>query len=167
MQQIDVWYAIPEWEGYYEMNDELEIRHCSTKRLKKITTASIGYSVVQLWRNNKGKVCYLHDLVMATFIGPKPEGLCVNHIDGDKTNYKLSNLEYVTQKENIKHAFDTGLTSIFGENNWCSKLTESQVLGIKERALNGERTKDLAEEFHVGSPIISQIKHGSRWKHLN
>lgn len=51
----------------------------------------------------------IHSLVAAAFLGPRPDGCDVNHIDGDKTNNAASNLEYVTRKENMQHAMATGL----------------------------------------------------------
>jgi hypothetical protein len=53
----------------------------------------------------------VHRLVMAAFVGPCPDGMVVNHIDGDKQNNTLGNLEYVTHKENVRHAFAIGLSS--------------------------------------------------------
>lgn len=63
-----------------------------------------GYVLVRLWNNNKAVSKLVHRLVAETFI-PKIEGKCeVNHIDGDKTNNNVDNLEWCTRQENNIHA---------------------------------------------------------------
>lgn len=63
-----------------------------------------GYVLVRLWNNNKSVSKLVHRLVAETFI-PKIEGKCeVNHIDGDKTNNNVNNLEWCTRQENNLHA---------------------------------------------------------------
>ena len=64
---------------------------------------------VTLSKNGKYKPTKVHKLVAAAFIGPRPEGLEINHIDGDHQNNAASNLEYCTQSENMKHAVRLGL----------------------------------------------------------
>lgn len=67
-----------------------------------------GYPEVTAGRHGRGRV-KVHNLVAMAFLGGRPEGFQVNHIDGNKENNKASNLEYVSQKENLRHAFVTGL----------------------------------------------------------
>lgn len=62
-----------------------------------------GYLEVNLSERGKRKACKIHRLVMLAFVGDCPEGIQVNHIDEDKTNNRLDNLEYVTQIENCNH----------------------------------------------------------------
>lgn len=62
-----------------------------------------GYPFVNLFEDGMHKNYMVHRLVMAAFVGPCPEGMEVNHIDEDKTNNRLDNLEYVTHKQNINH----------------------------------------------------------------
>lgn len=133
--------------------------------MKAQTPNARGYLVVNLWRANKGRVLYVHDLVAAAFIGPKPIGLTVNHIDGDKTNNLPSNLEYITKSENSKHSARLGLNPR-GERNGSAKLSADQVREIRRRAEAGERGVDLSAEFGVGQVAISQIRHRQRWAHL-
>jgi len=163
---MELWKKVSPIYGEYEVSNFGRVRRAKPKRIKKPTVSKNGYFVVNLWKNNRGRVVCVHDLVAEAFIGPKPKSMCVNHIDGNKLNNVPDNLEYVTKAENTKHAWATGLCNARGENNGHAKLTESQALEIKRRALSGERTSDLAAEFGVGLSIVSQIKHGHRWKHL-
>lgn len=86
------------------------IRHYKSKILKPIFNKSNGYLSVYLKdQNNKYKICYIHRLVAQTFI-PNPENKReVNHIDGNKKNNCVDNLEWATREENIRHAFDNNL----------------------------------------------------------
>lgn len=70
------------------------------------------YLQVRLWRQNKARTFYVHDLVAAAFIGKKPRGAQVNHKDLDKKNNYAENLEYLTPKENMDHAVKGGV--LFG-----------------------------------------------------
>jgi hypothetical protein len=77
------------------------------KQIKKNRNSS-GYHTFAICVNGKAYTESIHRAVMITFSGLKP-GMDVNHIDGDKENNNLSNLEWVTRKENIEHAFKNGL----------------------------------------------------------
>lgn len=89
-----------------------------------------------------------HRLVAFTFLEEVPGKNIVNHIDGDKTNCRVSNLEYVTQKENIQHAVDTGLKNsgmevvqytLNGEfvKEHTSAASASRELGINRNSIRG------------------------------
>lgn len=147
----------------YEINRDGAVRRIDTGRIKKAVVARNGYPVFNLWQNNKGAVLYQHRLLAEAFIGPCQPGWTVNHIDGNKLNNALENLEYLTAVDNIQDMWTKG-RGCSGERNGHSKLTKSQAQEICARANAGERTCDLAKEFGVGSPIVSQIKHGTRWK---
>lgn len=68
-----------------------------------------GYLGVRLYKNNEGKTIKIHRLVAEHFI-PKEEGKeQVNHIDGNKENNKVENLEWCNQKENMQHSYKIGL----------------------------------------------------------
>lgn len=84
-----------------------------SKRFKKFLTPKVnhdGYHRIQIWKDNKCKYIAWHRIIAETFI-PNPKNKpVINHIDGDKTNNYVSNLEWCTQSENIQHAFKTGLS---------------------------------------------------------
>lgn len=106
----------------------------------------------------------VHRIVLENF---KPvenmENLQVNHIDGDKTNNTLSNLEWVTCKENIQHAIDNNLRA---KVNGSAKLTVEQVQEIYIRSHNNESNVDLAKEYPVNEDSIGRIKNGISWKEV-
>lgn len=106
----------------------------------------------------------VHRLVLENF-NPVDgmENLQVNHIDGNKTNNSLSNLEWMTCIENIHHAMDNGLRAVV---NGAAKLTLEQVKQIYIRGNNGERNIDLSKEFGVHPDIIGKIKNGKMWREV-
>ena len=89
----------------YEISVRGEIRNAKTKRVLKAQSNGTGYLRIKI----AGSSYNMHRLVAETFI-PNLNALPqVNHIDGCKTNNSVANLEWVTQSENIKHAFKTGV----------------------------------------------------------
>lgn len=96
-------------ETFYSVSNYGEVRNDSTRTLLQGSIANNGYRMVHL-RYRIDKVCSVHRLVMKAF---KPcdemDDLQVNHIDGNKLNNRLNNLEWSTALENIRHSFQTGL----------------------------------------------------------
>lgn len=110
---------------------------------------------------------YLHRLVAHVFIGACPEGYEVNHIDGNKRNPRLDNLEYVTRSGNIRHAFHTGLLSRKGERNSKAVLTDDDVLAIRsEYTGKYGQCASFARRHGVSHAAIQDIVHGRSWTHL-
>lgn len=83
-----------------------------TKRILKQFLDSSGYAIVTII--GQGGRVRVHNLVAETFLGKKPFGSQVNHKDGNKLNNTPGNLEYISQTENLRHAFRTGLMKNVG-----------------------------------------------------
>jgi hypothetical protein len=105
----------------------------------------------------------VHRLVVMAFIGPIPDGLQVNHKDGNKTNNSISNLEIVTQAENMRHAVLHGLRPS-GSRHCFAKLNESQVRKIRDLRTSGMGPKAISDLFGVSSSNISNICAGRIWR---
>lgn len=100
---------IPEFNGNYFVSDEGSVFNKNMKEMKVSENPKTGYCQVFLHKNKKLVSRGLHRLVAEAFI-PNPDHLCeVNHIDGNKTNNSVHNLEWTTRSRNIKHAYETGL----------------------------------------------------------
>ena len=159
--------TIPGYEDYeVDTNGRVWSFKSGIKTEKKLSFRANGYLSVGLSTNGKFKNCLVHRLIMLTFCGES--NLQVNHIDGDKTNNNLTNLEYCTASENIRHAFKTGLNKSKGEGNTNSKLTEKDVIGIKTALLAPYRgiNVDLGRKYGVKNVTISSIRSGRSWKHV-
>jgi hypothetical protein len=96
-----------------------------SKIMRKLKTGS-GYHSVTLYKDGKKKKQYIHRLVLTTFTVFKSE-MQVNHIDGNKLNNKLENLEWVNAKRNVRHAIELGLIKT-GEQSYASKLSSDDIL---------------------------------------
>lgn len=112
-----------------------------------------GYLYVWHKENGKQRNYLVHRIVASAFCDRQTGATQVNHIDGNKTNNRADNLEWVTPAGNMKHAKAAGLmpsrreTSPKGELAHSSKLSSAQVVEIRERFLRGEGCAPLSREF--------------------
>jgi hypothetical protein len=119
---VEQWRPVVGWEGYYEVSDHGRVRSVErlVRRKDGRTRAAPsrilgtpfaktgGYPVVNLWRDNKGRVEKVHRLVLAAFVGPCPEGMEGCHNDGDPTNSHLDNLRWDTHSGNVQDTIGHG-----------------------------------------------------------
>lgn len=110
---------------------------------------------------NKKKTKLAHRLIWESVHGPIPDGLQINHINGVKTDNRICNLELVTPRENMLHAYSTSLVSRAGENNGRAKLTLEEVMNI--RASQSE-ARLLAEFYGVSERTISDVQKRKTWR---
>lgn len=149
---------------YRKLNiDDYEITECGevinkhTGRYVKPQKNGKGYYRVSIG----GKLVFVHRLVAEKYI-PNPENKSqVNHKDGDKTNNHVSNLEWVTNKENRNHALKNGLHTT-GENCSWSKLTKEQVDFIRKN--KDVSSNELAKAFNVSARTIRDVRNYKSWK---
>ena len=142
----------------YEINMDGIIRNAKTKAIKSQYVGSTGYYMISFSYHNKSHPHRVHRLLAITYI-PNPENKAqINHINGNKLDYNLSNLEWCTEQENKKHAFDIGLINNTGENNGMSILKEYQVKRIKRLLLDGLTQQSIADKYGVSRSCILGIK---------
>jgi hypothetical protein len=120
-----------------------------------------GYMYVDLGKENPRRV---HRLVAQAFI-PNPDGKPhVNHIDGNKQNNKVENLEWCTRSENTIHAYRTGLMNIpRHELRHNARLSKKDVLYIRKSHLSGTPQSVLAKQYNVCQSGISRIVNNKYW----
>jgi len=164
-----------EWrkiEGFSDYTVSNLGRVCSTKReqaiILKTRKNNYGYLLVDLYsKNKKHHTVTIHRLVALAFIPNTENKSEVNHINGDKTDNNINNLEWVTDSENMKHAFATGLRSHMGVNNTRTHLTEAQVIEIYMLAHAGSlKQKEIGRRYGISYVTVSFIKTGRTWKAL-
>ncbi|WP_410891373.1 HNH endonuclease [Neobacillus sp. 204] len=125
---------------------------------------------VCLSKNGKIKMMRVHRLVASTFI-PNPENKPeVNHKNGVKSDNEVSNLEWNTRIENVRHSYETGLKkALKGEENNNSKLTESDVMYIRKNYTPRHpkfNTVAFSKKFGVHNTVISSIVTFKTWRHV-
>lgn len=160
------------WRGSaYEVSDRGEVRRITdgrrttAGRLLRLTVMKIGYRCVHPVVNGKNVHAYVHHMVAELFIGPRPVGFDINHIDGNKQNNVVENLEYVSHGDNMRHAHRIGLSPV-GERCNKGKLTASSVVAMRVARANGEPLSSIASRFGVAASTASQAINARRWRHV-
>jgi hypothetical protein len=157
---VEIWKDIPGYDDVYQVSNcgKVKILHYRAngrERIKKCGYAK-GYEMVSLHKDGKVKGYQIHQLVAMAFLGHKPDGLniVVNHIDNNKLNNRLDNLELVSVRYNSScHKIDPGICWHKQMNKWTVKINinKHQVyLGYfieKEIAL--EQYKKALDNMHL------------------
>lgn len=176
------WKAVVGYEGYYEVSDTGFVRSLDRyetiynrhekpfiRRRKgkvlKLSLGNAGYLTVSLCQSSSGKRKYVHRVVAETFLKCPKHLFEVNHLDGDKTNNNLFNLEWTDRRGNSIHSTRV-LRKNIGSKVGTSKLSEEQVLEIKDMLERGSSQSHIGRFFNVSNHAIHRIKHGDNWAWL-
>ena len=172
---IETWNPIENYEDLYEISNFGRVRsldrivvygenkgsyHTRRGQILKGTLSS-GYETVSL----SGKTHSIHVLVAKHFVKGYKEGYVVNHIDYNKVNNFYKNLEWVSIKDNILHNKKT-LRGAFGEKQRDSKLTNDDVILIRNLMKDGVKQSVIAKNFKVSPTTITDIKKDRKWSHV-
>lgn len=179
----EVWKDAVGYEGHYQISNHGRIksvdRYVTSKtgvkrllkgRIRKTVLAGRDrcYPTIVCSVAGKNKREYIHRLVARAFI-ENPEGKPeVNHVDGDKENNHVNNLEWVTRSRNKFHAYENKLkVAPKGESNGLAKLTEEEVLKIRDLHDNYKVSqKDISQMFNVTQVNVWNIVNRRTWKHI-
>jgi hypothetical protein len=168
------WLPCPGFENSYEVSNYGKVR--SIDRIhpnrRGIISGKLllqgknkkGYPEVKLCENNKQEARNPHRLLALAFIPNTNDLPQVNHIDGNKLNNHISNLEWISNSDNMRHAYRLGLKCSKGENNSNCKITDNQVTQIKLIYNTGKSSKYISEELDIKLHIVRQIISGKSWK---
>lgn len=173
----EIWKDIKGYEGYYQVSNFGRVKSLARYRIgsygkpqkvyEKILKQTImnnGYLTVVLSNNKIYKQKLVHRLVAETFILNLENKKEVNHINGDKTNNHVTNLEYVSHHDNQKHASINNLMAV-GEKHGRHKLIENDVLEI--RKLKGILSySKISKKYNISIAMISLIINNKNWKHI-
>lgn len=158
----EIWRDVIGYEGLYQVSSFGNVLSIKRKKILKIRNTGDGYFAIVLCKNGIMKNKNIHRLVAETFILNKNDKPCVNHIDNDTSNNNVSNLEWVTYKENRVHCINQNRHNI-GIKNFHSKLTESDIIAIRKSTFS---TKDLSIIYKVTTRTIRDIIIRDTWKHI-
>ncbi len=153
-----------------------------TERLLKPSLTRKGYHRIHLCKNGKATSMFIHRLVSEAFLEKNDESLQVNHKNYIRTDNRIENLEWVTQKENIAHSYKR-LSPRRGSRNRClnpaikvmprgeghhkSKLKDCEAWLVKKLAFDGLPKSQIAKMFRISRCCASDIARGYRRKHIN
>lgn len=177
----EVWKPVRGYKGFYAVSDLGRVRSLARRvpskgqfrkvspRILKLHVGTDGYWIAKLNRRGLQRTISVHRLVATAFLGPIKKGLIVNHIDGDKLNARLSNLEVITYAENNLHAYAAGLKKPvrrFGEESFVAKLTPRLVLQIRALASSGASQRGIAAVIGVGKSTVARVLRRESWSHI-
>lgn len=159
---VEHWRSVDEFAGLYEVSSHGNVRSLNRNTAKglrvgrviKPKTTQKGYLKVQLSVSGKAHWRFVHRLVATAFLGGSSK--TVNHIDGNKLNNRLDNLEWATIKENVDHALK------LGTHPWPRKA----VVGVSDdgHGIFLRSVQDGAKHGFSPSKITKSAKHGVRHK---
>ena len=152
------WRRVQKWPDY-EVSNLVRVRRNIVKVLKPWASKD-HYPSVCLQR---GKRMYIHRLVLEAFAGAAPSGQEARHLDGNRGNPCLDNLQWGSRSENNGDRVQHG-TSNRGERSGTAKLTEAEVAAIRGRYIPRKvPQRVLALEYGVGLATINKIVHRRTW----
>ena len=174
-----IWKDLIGYEGRYKIGSNGEIMNKRGLLLKQSLDID-GYQRITLYNGNK-KTYRVHRLVVEHFIGSIPCDKEVNHIDYDRTNNHISNLEIVSHLENVRHSYDRIAkgnknkirskpskrrnVNKISDNKRNAKLTIKEVDEIRSKYSTGEYTQiELARMYGLKKSGISDLLNGKTWK---
>lgn len=137
---------------------------CSyTTKIRTIKWRTNEYLDAEVHVGSKRRTVKQHRLLAQTFL-VNPDNLPqINHINGDKHDNRLENLEWVSAQQNVIHSYKTGLASNSRERHPKTKFTQDDIDWIREMRKRGVSLKELAEIFSVTVSGISKITTKVNW----
>ena len=161
------WKDDVDYPEYYLVSDDGQIYSKRRKKLLSQQRCKKGYMKISTSLNTVKIHEKVHRMVAKSFI-PNPDNKpFINHKDGNKANNHVSNLEWCTSSENIRHAYDTSLKKpMKGEDNPASKLTWEIVDFIRNNYKPRDKEfggRPLSRKYGVDSSLIKRIIDNKAW----
>ncbi|MCD6674843.1 MAG: NUMOD4 motif-containing HNH endonuclease [Burkholderiaceae bacterium] len=170
---MEKWLPVVGFESLYSVSSFGRIKRTANGgraqigRILAVQTDKQGYVRIKLSHNGTAFPRKIYRLVAEAFIGPIPNGMTVNHKNGDKGNNRVENLEIVSRADNVRHAFRVlGTASVRGERNPRAILNEERVREIRRRLDDGEGISQVARDVGFNKHTIYDIKHRRSWAHV-
>lgn len=164
----ELWKDIVGYEGLYQVSNLGRIRSFYKRRndVEFLKFAdNHGYKTITLHKDGRQKTFRVHRLVAVAFLPNESDKPQINHINGNKSDNRASNLEWCSQSENMLHAYESGLqTPNTKEANAAKrKLNAEQAQEIRTLLDSGKSTRAVAKIYGVGKNLISRIGQGKAY----
>lgn len=157
---LEIWKDVVGFEEYFKVSTFGNILSKRTGKILKQTVSKTGYKTFATkvgGRNGKAYCFKVHRLVAEAFIPNSDSKPMVNHIDGDKKNNYVENLEWVTASENIVHAYSFGLIKRLPQIR-TRKLSTTEAAKLRELYLSGDHSeRSLAALFGISKATTRSI----------
>lgn len=152
---------VPGRPDYYVTDTGLVLSYAQGRpRWIRGCRCGIGYRAITFGLGGPRR--YIHHLVAESFLGPRPPGLEIRHLDGNLDNNDFRNLAWGTAAENAADKVRHG-RSLTGEKNHRARLTWARVAAMRER-LKVVRQIDVCREFGVSPMTVSRLARGLAWR---
>ena len=167
------------YEDYFQVTKDGRIWSKRTNKFLKQTVSKTGYYTISTRIGGRKGTCKcfkVHRLVAEAYIDNPENKPFVNHIDGNKLNNHVSNLEWCTNRENILHALELGLITgdhCKGELNSSAKLTNNQVKQIREEFKNHtfknktEFCTEYSKKYNIHRSSMFDLLNNKTYKSVN
>lgn len=163
----EIWRDVVGYEGIYQVSNLGNVKN-SRGHILKPSNTSTGYPGLTLCKNKERKTTPIHRMVAIAFL-PNPENKpSVNHIDGNKENSVLSNLEWATAKENTRHAIHNGIMKVsgrdhpfFGRKHKEESLRKMSIATSKRVGALHFRSKPVYQIDRTSGEIIAEFENQS------
>lgn len=165
---LERWKNIKDYPDYM-VSDQGRVMSTKYKgtRILAPRLGATGYFFAALCSEGVQKSFAVHRLVAEAFLENPDNKPQVNHIDGNRKNNNISNLEWVTASENVKHAYKIGIMYRKGEAHPKVKLTERQVKEIYILAKTKKFIqRDIGRMYNISRETVSDIARGRTWSHI-
>ena len=157
---MEVWKDVVGFEEYFQVSNLGNVFSKRTNKVLKSVVSKNGYPTIPTKIGGRNGKCYclkIHRLVAEAFI-PNPENKpYVNHLDSDRTNSNVENLEWCTHQENMKHAAESGNLNN-DHKRGVSKYDDEMLIEIKYNPAKLSQRK-LAEKFNVSKTFVHMLQH--------
>lgn len=148
-KEKEIWKAIPEYEGVYEASSLGRIRRFGKRRTLEMG-GNTNYAQAMLCKKGTRRHIWVHTIIAKTFLGECPEGYEVNHINLNKRDNRIDNLEYVTRLENMQHAAINHARKDRIDNELARKIRKMALV-------DGCTYKELSKLFNLTTGNIEGI----------
>lgn len=169
--QSEDWRAILDYEGWYKVSSLGRVRRIkggrgTTEGAFLTPNFSGPYGRIRLYRGSaaSGKIVFVHRIVALAFLGePCPPRHFVNHLSGDRHDNRVTNLEWVTPAENVRHGLR--LKGAFGSPNEKGEMREADVVKMRHLAAGGLTVEEIGARFNCDYTTVALIVAGLSYAH--